>query len=169
LSRRIRSWDDKSLPDKEVIELISRAGTDIASPAKGSRRTKETVSEQSMLTLPKDGVTQVAVLKVAHGTMLRALDFSVPKDQAIEFGKARLRITWDGSAAASVDAPVALFFGAGILYNRDQREFLVKAFPMVVRYDSNRVYLSCYFPMPFFRSAKIELAGNGRTNTTDLT
>ena len=32
---------------------------------------------------------------------------------------------------------------------------------MVVRYGAERVYLSCYFPMPFFRSAKIELAGAG--------
>ena len=29
----------------------------------------------------------------------------------------------------SIDAPVALFFGAGTLYNRDDREYLVKAFP----------------------------------------
>ena len=32
---------------------------------------------------------------------------------------------------------------------------------MVIRYDKNRVYLSCYFPMPFFRSARVELAGIG--------
>ena len=30
---------------------------------------------------------------------------------------------------------------------------------MNVRYTADRVYLDCYFPMPFFRSAKIELAG----------
>ena len=59
----------------------------------------------------------------------------------------------------SVDAPVALFFGAGTLYNRDNREFLVKAFPMNVRFDSNRVHLACYFPMPFRKSARIEISG----------
>ena len=42
---------------------------------------------------------------------------------------ARLRITWDDRAQPSIDAPVALFFGAGILYNRDNREYLVKALP----------------------------------------
>jgi len=35
----------------------------------------------------------------------------------------------------------------------------VKSFPMVIRYAADRVYLSCYFPMPFFRSARIELTG----------
>jgi hypothetical protein len=53
---------------------------------------------------------------------------------------------------------MALFFGAGTLYNRDGREFLVKAFPVNIRFDDQRAYLACYFPMPFFHSARIELA-----------
>ena len=41
-----------------------------------------------------------------------------------------------GSAARpSIDAPVALFFGTGTLYNRDQREYLVKGFPIHIRDD----------------------------------
>src|SRR5438552_183937 len=95
--------------------------------------------------------------------MLRALDFSVPRTEAVEFGRARLRITWDDRPRPSIDAPLALFFGTGTLYNRDSREYLVKAFPMVVRFDDARVYLACYFPMPFLRSARIELVGNGQT------
>ena len=87
------------------------------------------------------------------------LEFSVPKGEALAFGRARLRIVWDGRHDASVDAPVSLFYGAGTLYNRDNQQYLVKSFPMVIRYNADRVYLSCYFPMPFFRSARIELAG----------
>src|SRR5262249_33378148 len=45
------------------------------------------------------------------------------------------------------------------LYNRDAQEYLVKAFPVHVRDDGKRVHLACYFPMPFFRSAHIELVG----------
>ncbi|HWY74537.1 MAG TPA: DUF2961 domain-containing protein, partial [Verrucomicrobiae bacterium] len=81
-------------------------------------------------------------------------------DEAVEFDRARLRVTWDDLPSPSIDAPVALFFGTGTLYNRDNREFLVKSFPMVVRFDENRVHLACYFPMPFFRSARIELIGS---------
>src|SRR5207247_2290945 len=87
--------------------------------------------------------------------------FSVGRDDATEFGRARLRVTWDGRKEASIDAPVALFFGAGVLYNRDGREFLVKGFSMQIRYNSfNQIELVCFFPMPFFRSAKIELVGD---------
>ncbi len=55
--------------------------------------------------------------------------------------------------------PLALFFGAGTFYNRDDREYLVKAFPVHVRFANDRVEMACYFPMPFFKSAKVELVG----------
>src|SRR6185436_17504556 len=87
---------------------------------------------------------------------LRLLSFSVPREEALNFGRARISIRWDDFKESSVDAPVALFFGAGIL---DNREFLVKAFPMNIRFDSNRVHLACYFPMPFRKTARIEVSG----------
>ena len=62
----------------------------------------------------------------------------------------------------AIDAPVALFFGAGTLYNRDHREYLVKAFPSFIRFSDARVELACFFPMPFFKSAKIEIIGPKR-------
>jgi len=92
-------------------------------------------------------------------SVIRKLTFSIPSDQAIAFGGARLRVTWDERKAPSVDAPVALFFGAGTLYNRDDREYLVKAFPAFIRFDNKNVTLACFFPMPFFKTARIELTG----------
>jgi Protein of unknown function (DUF2961) len=69
-----------------------------------------------------------------------------------------------------VDAPLALFFGAGLLFNRANSEYLVKAFPVSIRYALDTVHLAGYFPMPFFRSAKIELIpppGLGRSVSLD--
>ena len=73
----------------------------------------------------------------------------------MDFDRSRLRVTWDKRPDASIDAPIALFFGAGTLYNRDDREYLVKAFPVHIRFDAERVYLACYFPMPFFRQRAV--------------
>jgi len=170
LSRPVRSWDGKTPPDKDVLELIAQAGTDIA-PHLGTREGKNIGVLQIAgrpIALTKDAVVEVRKISPKQPMVLRALEFSAPREQAVEFGRSRLRITWDDLAHPSVDAPVALFFGAGTLYNRDDREYLVKAFPMNVRYDSNRVHLACYFPMPFFNSARIELTGNGRTDLTDI-
>lgn len=46
-----------------------------------------------------------------------------------------------------MEAPIALFHGTGTLYNRDEkREYLVKAFPLNVKYEAGRAQLACYFP-----------------------
>ena len=154
LSRPITSWDFKTPPDRDVLDLINRAGSDIA-PAAGTAGMRE---ESGHVDLAANAPKPLWTSRRGAGT-IRLLELSVPRSSALAFSHARLRITWDGRQQPSIDAPVALFFGAGILYNRDNREYLVKAFPMNVRYAADRVYLDCYFPMPYFRSAKIELTG----------
>ncbi len=238
LSRPIHSWDGKRPPDGDVLQLISRAGTDIAPRANTSERTHRGVTQTGggPISLGRGLAREIKNITCQQPAMLRALEFSVPREQAIEFGRARLRITWDELSRPSVDAPVALFFGAGTLYNRDDREYLVKGFPISVRFErpgharlrsrqmvnapgasepvsgpltpalspsegervpdlsavglakaeervrgntdssgapnahlaDERVHLACYFPMPFFRSARIELVGPGGTNLSGL-
>jgi hypothetical protein len=98
------------------------------------------------------------VIHVAGPSVIRCLELQLNRDEVRP--DARLRITWDDRNDASVDAPVALFFGAGTFYNRDRREFLVNSFPMTVKdAGGGRLALRCYFPMPFANAAKIELLG----------
>lgn len=144
LSPPIRSWDGATPPDKDVLDLIARAGTDL-SPPNAAQQTGTTPG------------TNFVLLLTNAPAMLRKISFSIPEADALALGKARLRITWDGRTEPSVDAPVPLFFGAGTLYNRDGREYLVKAFPAYIRFKAQRVELVCFFPMPFFKSARIEL------------
>lgn len=153
LSHPLKSWNESSAPDRDVLDLISRAGTDI-SPKTGYRQAEGTIN------LPANGAVVATNLK-GKG-VVRALTFSIPRSEANAFANARLRITWDGREQPSVDVPMALFYGAGTLYNRDNREYLVKAFPVNIRFTEDKVYLACYFPMPFFRSARIELVGAGQ-------
>ena len=153
LSSPIQTWDGKTAPDHDVLDLINRAGTNLA-PA-GEPGIVEQVGNASL------APNQTVLLAQIEGgpQMLRAIDFSVPQQTALDFSNARLRITWDDRSQPSVDAPLAIFFGAGVFYNRDHREYLVKAFPMNVRYEADRVRMACYFPMPFFHNAKVELVG----------
>jgi hypothetical protein len=150
LSQPLRSWDGQTPPAADVLALIDRAGSDLAPPE--SRRQSGTVD------LPAGKAVPLTALD-ASPSMIRAVELSVPTAAAVSFSRARLRVTWDDRKQPSIDAPVALFFGAGTLYNRDGKEYLVKAFPVTVRDDGNRVHLACYFPMPFFKSARIELVG----------
>ena len=161
LSSPIQAWDGKKGLDADLVALVNQAGSDLIQ----SLKTDETKAEG--LAVPKDGPVNVASLNSGPATF-RAIGFSVPAAEAIAFGRARLRITWDERSAPSVDAPVALFFGAGTLYNREKTEYLVKAFPVNIHFVGDRVQLACYFPMPFFKSARVELIGNGEAPLTDI-
>lgn len=151
LSLPIRSWNLNQIPDQDVVDLISRAGTDIAPKDINKRKGKKRLNKKELL---------LAHIE-APSSMVRALKLTVPLAKAIDLERLRLRVTWDEADQPSIDAPVCLFFGAGTLYNRENREYLVKGFPINIRFDytDKKVELGCYFPMPFFKSAKFELAG----------
>lgn len=153
LSQPIRGWDAKTPPDRDVLELISRSGTDLLD------RIPDLQTSSTTADIPADGALR---LQLDHGpASIRGIELSCPKASALDLSHARLRIWWDGRTEPSADAPVALFFGAGTLYNRDGRADFVKAFPVNIHFDDQRVRLRCWFPMPFFHSARIELAGAG--------
>jgi hypothetical protein len=159
LSRPIRAWDGKTPPDADVLDLIARSGSDLAPrPDTPEGSTAGVRQESGTVDLRAQEAITLTTLRAALATV-RALDLSAPAAHAIPFGRARLRITWDDRPDPSIDSPVALFFGAGTLYNRDGREYLVRAFPVHIRYADGRVHLACYFPMPFARSARFELIG----------
>ena len=161
LSRPIRSWDTQSVPDAEVLALIGRAGGDLVPRLGTPEGNADGVQERhGEVTLPGGG--SILLTRITHApSMLRALELSLPRKNAVDLSLARLRIYWDDRHAPSIDAPLALLFGAGMFYNRDEREYLVKAFPVFVGFDAERVYLACFFPMPFFHSARLELVGAG--------
>lgn len=151
LSAPIKSWDINNVPDQDVIDLLGKAGTDIAP--------KNIKKKSGKLKLNKENIL-VADIRAAS-SQVRALKFTIPVDKILDVEKIKLKITWDGREHASVYTPLPLFFGTGTFFNRENKEFLVKAFPVNVRFDSqnNKVELGFYYPMPFFKAAKFELAG----------
>jgi hypothetical protein len=159
LSRPLKSFDWKTPMDSTVLDLIRRSGED-RSAGLGNE-------EAGVVAVPASGTVPVWSASVARG-MIRLVEFSVPRDEALAFSKVSLRVTWDGRKTPSVDAPMALFYGAGLLYNRDNKEYLVKAFPSVVKYVGDRVLMQCFFPMPFFKSARMELVGTGALPIGDV-
>jgi hypothetical protein len=159
LSRPLRAWDGKTPPDADVLRLIARAGSDLAPRPDTAEGRRAGVREASGTVALPAGKAVTLVRLTEAPAMLRSLELDVPKASALALSRARLRITWDDRERPSIDAPVALFYGTGTLYNRDGREYLVKGFPVHVRDDGRRVHLACYFPMPFFRSARVELVG----------
>jgi len=65
-----------------------------------------------------------------------------------------LRMYWEGSKVPSVEVPVGDFFGLG-----HGREYPVRSLPINVGADPRA--LNCYWPMPFYKHARIELVNVG--------
>ena len=149
LSRPIEGWNGAP-PDPRVVELFKQAGTDIAPRGAGVSTKSGTIK------LAAHESTAIEIPGQAPA-MIRAVKFTIPREQSYDFGKCRLHVTWDDRWHPSIDAPLDLFFGAGQFHNDDGREYLVRGLPMVARYFGDTVHLECYWPMPFFRSAKFEL------------
>lgn len=72
-----------------------------------------------------------------------------PHSDAI-LDSARLRIRWDGEEVPSVDAPLGIFFGAGVTWR--------KVSSLLIGTQGSWGY--CYIPMPFWRGARVEIAND---------
>jgi D-arabinan exo alpha-(1,3)/(1,5)-arabinofuranosidase (non-reducing end) len=150
LSHPIGAWSPQMSPHADVVELLTR--TNLAPDS----------LERSNGKVALAAGKSVEIATVSGPSCIRQLVLRIPKSVAVDLASARLRITWDGRGEPSIDAPIGLFFGGGNLFNRDDRKDLVKSFPLVVQQAGKSVSLVCFFPMPYFRSAKIELIGGER-------
>jgi hypothetical protein len=156
LSQPVTAWAEAA-PSNDVLDLLASAGLDIAPMGTGVRSDSGSVEAAA-------GVS-TTLLDLAGPASIRHLRFSVPTASIAALAQARLRVTWDGRAAASVDAPVPLFFGTGTFVNRSNAEYLVKSLPAVVQFTPTGLALSFYLPMPFQRSAHIELVAGSAAVT----
>ncbi len=68
------------------------------------------------------------------------------------FQNAWIRMRWDNHKRWDVVAPVGFFFGSAVEADN------MSSLPLIVeKLENGRVYLSCYFPMPFWQHAEITL------------
>jgi hypothetical protein len=153
LSRTPCTWE-RTAPPEDVRALLRTTAEDIAKGVGKSVRA-------GTLDVAASGTTRVERLVGEGPTTLRALSFDVAQADAAALGRATLRVTWDDRSRPSIEAPLQLFFGTGSLFNRDGREYLVRAFPMTVHFAPPRVRFTTILPMPFARSATIEIVGAG--------
>jgi hypothetical protein len=149
ISRPLEAWD-RTPPDKDVLDLIGRSGTDIVGDKSGMKRVA------GKLKLASNEAKELKPLP-SGPNIIRSLKIKIPVEEGFDFGRARLKIRWDNHWHASIDAPIGLFFGAGELYNAEGKEYLVKGMPLNVRYDEEFIHLGCYWPMPYFENAVIEI------------
>lgn len=162
LSQPLRSWSDADVPPPAVLDLLARSGTDIAP------RGPDVATADGRFDLAPYETRLVFRAENAPRT-IRRIAFRVPEAAADRLARARLRITWDDRREPSVDAPLGLFFGTGSLMRDPGQEAIVASFPMTVRVEEGQMLFATYFPMPFHRAARIELADTSGEPMRDVT
>ncbi len=147
ISQPISSWS-QSPPNPKLLDLVNLAGTDLSPSG------NELDSFVYEINLSPYEQTLIAKLEEGPHT-IRAIELRVPREYAPVLGECRLTISWDRRWHPSIDVPIDLFFGAGHLFNFEDKKYLVKGFPMFIKYEEEEVVLACYWPMPYMESAKI--------------
>ncbi len=146
----ITTWNS-NMPTSDVVALLRCAGSDIA---------PQNIAQQNgNLTLSSGEATPVTMLN--GPSQVRALTFDVPYSEKVRFGNSRLLIYWDGEKVPSVNAPVKFLVGDGAgVYQPGQRP-LVQGWIAGANGDgSSYMNYHLYWPMPFAKSARIEIVSN---------
>jgi Protein of unknown function (DUF2961)/Bacterial alpha-L-rhamnosidase 6 hairpin glycosidase domain len=97
--------------------------------------------------------------KTRHAGAITALHFKIaPTNNVDALFDSWLKITFDGAARPQIEAPLGCFFGIN-------RSNLVASYDSLLLGWSNN-QANCYFPMPFWKSAAIQIENRGQSNVT---
>ena len=155
-NRPIRSWSGKE-DYRRLISLFECCGSDPKPPAALEVARKE-------VSLPKrrgrDGVAPTLLFSREGGGSIRSIKLNplfAPDQYCLNH--VFLRITWDNQKEPAVNVPIGPFFGSG-LGEADVRSLFFGMSTAGTYY--------CYFPMPFKRSARIELMNESYDSGAEL-
>ncbi|MBS1794722.1 MAG: DUF2961 domain-containing protein [Acidobacteria bacterium] len=152
-TEKIASWTGRELDSRRVREQWAGVGRD-PKDATGNRTLKESVGIEkgrSKTVAELTGEGSIASVKINLRPLTKETFFNT-----------NLKIYWDGEKDASVDVPLSYFFGAGaknfklsdVVWKRSLNS-------LFFGFDGAAGTFYSYFPMPYWKSAKIVVANNG--------
>lgn len=125
----------------EMVMIFDNAGEHPAGPS-------ITAIDVNTAVVGIDPCSTVTLANLTGPGMIRKLNIKMTDPNDAELEGLRLRVYYDGSSTASIDASIGNFFGAG------KQRVVYKSLPLGT--DSNDGYY-CYWPMPFRDSVLVEL------------
>jgi hypothetical protein len=108
--------------------------------------------------LPAGG--QVTLTEIAEAGSIASLKIGIEPLNEETLFNTWIKMTWDGSASAQVEAPLGVFFGGY------RKQINASYSSLLLGYSPTSMY--CYFPMPFWKSAKIELENRGKEDIKSI-
>lgn len=156
----VESWNDPRLDNRQVRNQWKNIGKDPKS-TEGNSVLQRTVS------VAKGRTTTIAELK-GQGS-IAGLKMNLKPFNRETFLNSTLRIYWDGNPVPAVDVPLGYFFGAGGKdYKAADDIWQQKLSSLFFGFDHQTGDLYAYWPMPYWKSAKIEISNKGNQNIQAL-
>ncbi|UCD27802.1 MAG: DUF2961 domain-containing protein [Planctomycetota bacterium] len=100
--------------------------------------------------------------------IIKHLWFTLGSEDPAYLSNIYLKFTWDSADTPAVESPIGHFFGLG----HNEVDSVISAFIVVsaskagyIKYPPGRGAFNCYFPMPFYKNARLEVENKG---TVDL-
>jgi hypothetical protein len=151
----VKSWN-KDQPQDGYSDIIKQ-WKDSTDPKPGGRSFRTSAS----VAIPA-GVARTIVELKGEGSISR-LRIHLDGYSRDKFFHTNLRIFWDSSAVPAVDMPLANFFGGGGENDKDCQDIHLKTLrTLMYGFNGQKHDFYCYWPMPYWRSARIELRNDGR-------
>jgi hypothetical protein len=156
----VDTWKGAEVDSPVVRKQFERLGQDPKPPV-------ETATHRNMLALAPSE-TKTALDLTGPGAIMR-LRLGMAPWSADTFFHTRIRITWDDQAAPAVDLPIGCFFGGGgdtIGVGQDTSTKTLTT--LMFGFDAKTHACYCYWPMPYWSRARIEIVNDSQTPIANL-
>jgi Protein of unknown function (DUF2961) len=121
-------------------------------------RAIQDTKEKAVTSKIKAGKTST-LWKNSNAGVITALHFRIaPTNNVDALFNSWLKITFDGASSPQIESPLGCFFGI------NRSNLLASYDSLLLGWSNNQA--DCYFPMPFWKSAVIQIENHGQYNVT---
>lgn len=156
-------------------------GTKISSWSANANKYEETVKKQweNIGSDPKDTVgnehvnrestlepdEKAVIFDSKRQASIASLKLQLEPFNAETFYNTYIRVFWDNNMQPAINMPVSYFFGAG---GPKDNQWEAKMSNLLFGFNGTEHSMYCYWPMPFWENAKVEIINKSRKNITSL-
>ena len=150
---KVKSWTNVADPYEEITrQQWLNLGQD-------PKTTVGNIVEEKQISIPA-GSSSVIFNKNEKAS-IASINLKITPFDSATFYHTNIRISFDDLKKPAVDMPISYFFGGGGWKDRFSKKTLKT---LLYGFNAEEGTAYCYFPMPYFKNAKIEIVNNSSVN-----
>lgn len=154
---KVKTWQNKVDPYEEITKQ------QWLNLGKDPKTTEGNIVEEKKISIAA-GSSSV-IFSRNEKASIAAINFKMAPFDSLTFYNTKIRISFDDLKAPAVDMPISYFFGGGGWKDQFSKKTLKT---LLYGFDATEGTAYCYFPMPYFKKAKIEIINNSPVNIESL-